>query len=244
MDWLDILRARKAESKKTYGDISKETGIPKTTIEKLFSGRTNDPKIGMLTKIAHCIGCTIDELAGTERRSDGHELADDEKRLIEQYRTLDNAGKSAVCEFTAHEAQRAAELRRAAGRRIRRMYPKLYYDFPVSAGTGEFMDDSNAAVINLENEPPSGTDYILRVSGNSMEPELSNGDLICVSRTDELEYGEIGIFVYSGSVYVKQYTPEGLRSLNPEYALIPGSVDIRCLGRVLGKVEGTAERAD
>ena len=65
MDWLDILRARKAESKKTYGDISKETGIPKTTIEKLFSGRTNDPKIGMLTKIAHCIGCTIDELAGT-----------------------------------------------------------------------------------------------------------------------------------------------------------------------------------
>ena len=228
MEWLNILKKYKKSSGLTYTEISQRTGIPKTTLEKLFSGRTNDPKIGMLTKLAHCLGCTIDELAGSE----GDRLTEEERGVILRYRSLDEQGKRAVTAFLRHEAQRAEQARR---RETRAVYPMLYYDFPVSAGTGEFMDDTTAEVISLETEPPAGTDYILRIAGNSMEPEFSDGEYVCVSRAGELELGEIGIFICSGSVYMKQYTREGLRSLNPDYALIPASSDIRCLGRVLGK---------
>ncbi len=243
MDWLAVLKSYKNVSGKTYADISRETGIPLTTIEKLFCGRTKDPKIGMMSKIAHCLGCTIDELAGAEQGT-ADVFGPEERRIISLYRSLDKAGKDAANAFLEHEAERVREARAAAERRERALYPKLYYDLPVSAGTGEYLDDSTAVIVGLENEPPAGTDYILRIAGNSMEPEFSNGDLVFVRRAEELEYGEIGIFVYSGSVYMKQYTPEGLRSLNPDYPLIPGSRDIRCIGLVLGAVRGAVERMD
>ena len=236
MDWLSRLREYKKTSKKTYKTISVETGIPQTTIEKLFSGRTEDPKIGMMEKIAHCLGCTLDELAGTKpvfRLS----MSEGEKRILEYYRLLDESGRHAAEAFLKHEAERAVELQRNSQR-----FPCLYYDFPVSAGTGEFLDESNAVIVNLDAEPPRGTDYILRIAGDSMEPEFRNGDCVYVHRADMIEYGEIGIFVSGGSVYMKEYTPSGLRSLNPKYKLIRGSGDIRCLGRVLGRVEGSMER--
>lgn len=71
-----------------------------------------------------------------------------------------------------------------------------------------------------------------------MEPEFYDHDYIYVEKCDSVEYGEIGIFVCEGSVYMKEYTEKGLRSLNPQYSLIPPSRDMRCLGRVLGTVGG------
>ncbi len=246
MDWLARLREYKKSSHKTYKTISRETGIPQTTIEKLFSGRTADPKVGTLEKIALCLGGTLEEIAGAKpplRIS----MSEGEKRVLAYYRTLDESGKSAAETFLKHESERCEALRRSeASRRSEpvQRFTRLYYDFPVSAGTGEFLDDSTAVIVSLEHEPPRGTDYILRISGDSMEPEYHNGDRVYVRRTDTLEYGEIGIFVSGGSVYMKEYAPGGLRSLNPKYGLIPGSGDIRCLGRVLGRVTGGMDRAE
>ena len=253
MDWLARLREYKKKSGKTYKVIAKETGIPQTTIEKLFSGRTEDPKLGTTKLIAQCLGCTLDELAGMRSAPVRLSLSEGEKRVLAHYRSLDETGRKAAEAFLRHEAKRCEALREAVGRAAGRreqpqrrapVFTRLYYDFPVSAGTGEYLDDSTAVIVELECEPPRGTDYILRVAGDSMEPEYHDGDCIYVRRTDTLSYGEIGIFVSCGNVYMKEYTRSGLRSLNPKYALIPGSGDIRCLGKVLGRVEGGMERAE
>lgn len=41
--WLDRLKEMKKQSKKTSKEISECTGIPKSTIDKLFAGQTKEP---------------------------------------------------------------------------------------------------------------------------------------------------------------------------------------------------------
>ena len=74
-----------------------------------------------------------------------------------------------------------------------------------------------------------------------MEPEFSDGDYIYVTKRESIDFGEVGIFVAEGSVYMKEYTPSGLKSFNPAYKLIRFYDDVRCLGKVLGKVSGRVE---
>ena len=225
MYWLEKLRQFKADSRETYKSISQKTGIPKTTVEKLFSGRTADPGLIMVSKLALCLGHSAAELLP----SDGGAGTDKERELIKKYRLLDKAGRGRV------ENVISGELERVRAQKPR--YYSMYYDFPVSAGTGDSMDYTNARIIELAEEPEAGTDFVLRIAGDSMEPEFTNGDLVCVKSAEQLEFGDIGIFAYDGNVYMKEYTDKGLRSLNPKYALIKGSRGIRILGKVLGKTK-------
>lgn len=225
MYWLEKLKDFKTEAGATYRDIALKTGIAQSTVEKIFSGRTNDPKLMMTEQIANALGHSIAELLpGTAV------LSKAEKRFLHDFRALDSEGRSRV------EAAINGELRRvrAEAAAVRR-YPCLYYDFPVSAGTGEYPDYSTARVIELDSEPPHGTDFILRIAGDSMEPDFSDGDRVFVNSSESLEFGDIGIFAYAGNVYIKEYTSAGLRSLNPKYKLIKGREDMRILGRVIGK---------
>lgn len=234
MDWLDKLKEFKAESHKTYKEISDETGIPLTTLEKLFSGRTRDPKLLMMRDILNTLGHTVGELAGEDIS-----ITKEERELLDKVERLDFGGKKRVFDTLSAEIARIEAQKRSV-----RQFTKIFYDFPVSAGTGEYLDERCARIVELNEAPPSGTDYILRVSGDSMEPEFANGDHIYVARDNSIAYGEIGIFTVAGSVYMKQYTHAGLHSLNPSYATIPPSPDIRCIGRVLDKVSGTVSFAD
>lgn len=222
--WLNKLKELKQESKMTYRDIAKKTGIPLTTVEKLFAGRTQEPRFTMVTDIARAMGGTLDDNGVTKK----------EMELLTRLRELDIQGLNRVnqaieCELLRVQAQTVP-------------YFKLYYDFPVSAGTGEYLDDRTASIVTLTHEPPQGTDYILRISGDSMEPEFSDGDYVYVNRAEHLDYGEVGIFVARGSVYMKEYTRDGLRSFNENYKLIPPTTDIKCLGRVIGKVTGELKK--
>lgn len=67
--WLDVLRNMKKESGKTSQTISEETGIPKSTIDKLLTGRTKDPALSMVRSIVHCLGYTLDDLDDTQKKT-------------------------------------------------------------------------------------------------------------------------------------------------------------------------------
>lgn len=230
MYWLTKLKEFKKEANISYRSIAEKAGIPQTTVEKLFSGRTHDPKLNVIDSIAKTLGHSASELLedDTQHKS----LIPEERNLIRDYRKLTPEGKAHV-KYTMRREMESME--RAAERKS---FPVIYYDFPVSAGTGEYLDSTTAAVVELDEEPPRGTSFILRIAGDSMEPEFYNGDYVYVAKAESVSHGEIGIFSYAGSVYMKEYTTKGLRSLNPKYQLIPGSSDICCLGRVLGIVEG------
>lgn len=114
------------------------------------------------------------------------------------------------------------------------------YELPVSAGAGEYLDESSAERIQIpDNEKTADADYALRISGNSMEPRYHNGDILLVQSSESVEDGELGIFLLDGSAFFKQYGGDCLISLNPTYGpiLLKDFSDVRCKGRVVGRLK-------
>lgn len=210
-------------------ELSEKSGIPLSTVKKISSGNTKDPKFDTIKSLAKALGCRLADLEGDNDTVMYNAM---ERSLISKYRAVSNERKK----FIEYVIDREFKNEFADQKYIPK-YQSILYDFPVCAGTGQYMDESTATVVNLNEKPPKGTDYILRISGDSMEPDYKNGDYICVERTTKIELGEIGIFIFAGSVYVKKYTENGLLSLNKKYPIIKGNSDIKCLGRVVGKIK-------
>lgn len=84
MEWLKKLKEMKKQSGKTSKDISEATGIPKSTIDKLFSGQTKEPYLSSVRAIVHYLGYTLDDLEDPPiKQSD---ITKHEKKLISAYR--------------------------------------------------------------------------------------------------------------------------------------------------------------
>ena len=96
MEWLENLRKMKNNTSETYKSISEKTNIPQTTIEKLFNGRTKDPKLFMIREVVHCLGYTLDDLLEDENVVS---FSPEEKRLLEKYRVLNKKGSIKVNEY-------------------------------------------------------------------------------------------------------------------------------------------------
>ena len=136
---------------------------------------------------------------------------------------FDRNGKSAGLSCGIYEAPRLLRL----------------YDIPVSAGTGNFLDDSSYEMIEAPSYVPVAVDFALRLSGDSMEPLLQDGQVIWVKEQELLDSGDIGVFTYSDDVYCKKLIADGarayLRSLNPGYEDIEIKEDFgfSTIGRVV-----------
>ena len=112
-----------------------------------------------------------------------------------------------------------------------------FFDLPVSAGTGVYLDSEDAKKIRVPaDDETRKSDYVLRVSGDSMEPRYYDGDLVLVKQQQHIEEGEVGIFLYNGEGYIKIFGGDRLISLNPKFKdmILNENDQIVCLGRVEG----------
>lgn len=103
------------------------------------------------------------------------------------------------------------------------------------AGAGFYFDDIPTDTIEVPYM--EGADFIIGVSGESMEPTYHDGDKLYVQKINALTLGDEGIFTVRGECFVKELGERGLISRNPNYDDIEGTEDIRLIGRVLGKVD-------
>lgn len=158
-----------------------------------------------------------------------------EQSLLEKYRDLDDHGKELVDLVLEKEHERciASITEKPAALRIYTYMQKI-----AAAGNGFYFDDIPTETIEAPYMP--GADFIIGVSGDSMEPTYNDGDLVYVEKRQIIHSGEIGIFMIHNECYIKEVTDEGLKSHNPKYKLIPGDESIQCIGKVLGKVDMSA----
>jgi len=96
---------------------------------------------------------------------------------------------------------------------------------PTSAGTGEYLDDENFEEIDVYEPVPARADFGVHLSGDSMEPQFHDKELVWFEQTEDLSSGDLGLFCLNGMTYFKKYIVKAigvfLVSLNPKYPPIP-----------------------
>ena len=116
------------------------------------------------------------------------------------------------------------------------------YDFPVSAGHGNFIGDTTATYTEITTDNRKA-DFAVMITGNSMEPDYHEGDILLVKSQNTLNSGQLGIFFYDGDTLFKKYSKnkkkETIISLNKsEYPPvdIPSNRKLLIQGLVVGKI--------
>lgn len=110
------------------------------------------------------------------------------------------------------------------------------------AGAGLGVDADNVDMIQVSypaDRVPAGANHVIPVSGDSMEPTFSDGDVLFFDLgNDCLQIGDIGIFVLNGETLVKELGENELISHNPKYKPIKIHEwdSVRIEGKVLGKM--------
>ena len=107
----------------------------------------------------------------------------------------------------------------------------------VSAGTGEFLDEGNFEMVSFpESSVPTGAEFGLRVSGDSMEPVYHDGQIVWVQQCEQVAVGEVGIFIYDGDdSYGNVHMQPVMLSYNQKYSprVISANAGFQVVGRVL-----------
>ena len=223
-------------------ELARKLGVVPSRISNWETG-ANCPTIDILFKVCAILDVSINDIYGVYPDVK-IKLSYEEVEHIKKYRSLDPFGQESVNlildrelsrkNFLDEKDKRIFELETSHKENApMRIY--TYLNKIACAGKGFYFEDIPTATI----EAPymEDADFIVGVSGSSMEPTYSDGDRVYVHRCQIVNIGEIGIFYVNGDCLIKEAGDMGLISHNPAYSMIPGSENIICVGKVLGKVD-------
>lgn len=228
---IDKLKQMRASAHATNKDIAIGTGIPKSTVDKIFMGAVKEPTLSKVSAIVHYLGYTLDDLS--EKRTEFY--TSDETAIIEKYRTLDSYGKHAVKSILEIESDRCVSEEPEV-----KLISLPKSELKASAGTGFILDGDYTSWVTVPDTPTARqANIVIEVTGDSMVPMFSDGDNVLVRLTPDIDVGDVGIFSVDGNGYIKKKGRGKLISVNPAYDDIEVGEysDYRCFGKVLGKVE-------
>lgn len=232
-----LTELRKEHGYSTRNEFADKLGIPSTTLRN-YETDVREPGHTFLKQISEFFNVSVDYLlclTDDKEVLKSFRLRESEQTMVEKYRNLDDHGKELVDLVLEKEHDRciASISDKSAALRIYTYMQKI-----AAAGNGFYFDDIPTETI----EAPymEGADFIIGVSGDSMEPTYQDGDLVYVEKRQILHTGDIGIFMINNECFIKEVGENGLLSHNPKYDPIPGSDSIHCIGKVLGKVDMSA----
>ena len=212
----------------TKAELAKDAGIAYTTLDSMLKRETDTERLAVAFRIAKALGTSVEELVFEEGGKKG--VSPEEERILKLYSLLDSRGRDTVLSLLEKEADNS----RGKPARL------PLYDAPAAAGEPlPILSEESSFLEGTEEEIPAAASFAIRIAGDSMEPLLSNGDLVYVEKTASLAPGEIGIFLFNGESLCKRLgESDGKRaliSLNPLYPPIPvlETDDLRLVGRVI-----------
>lgn len=252
--WIDVFNEMRRQSGMSLDELSEKSGVPKGTLSKITSGITKAPSLETMKSLVYAMGYSLKDL--DDGITDHDFFTPLEQSIIKKYRVLDEHGKEAVDGLLDTEYKRYKKMQesitisssKTKGNVTHLQEQKIIY-LPeplqsASAGTGQIADDDTSEQVAVYyNEITSKADFIMRISGDSMEPKFMDGDHVLVRSQPAVEIGEIGIFIRDSERFIKIYRGSYLESINPKYGDVSLEEYSYCLGKVLGvlKPEWIAE---
>ena len=241
MNWLENVKNIKKEKGLTNESLSKQSEISLGTLNKLLAGATADPKLSTLLALAKGLDCSVDEMLTGSAASKA--LSPEERDVLTKLRLMDESGRETALYIINKEYARviAEKSPKAFSAEPQKILSLRLFDIAASAGTGTSLDSEvGYSKINVYGNPTTElADFAIRVRGDSMNPKYQDGDILLVSGAEEINIGELGIFMLNGESYFKKFGGDRLISLNPEYKdIVFGAGDgLKCFGRVIGRLK-------
>ena len=206
------------ENNLTMEELGSKLGKAKSSISRWINGERY-PKIEEIEEIALFFNTDIETLIfGFDKDS---KIIDDINDVLKM---LDKFRRTKVYDFATEQLKEQNKNVVNINDYIEEetdWYEVKFYG-SVSAGTGLYLDDEQVETINFSsNMVPNGTDFCLKVNGDSMEPMFNNGDYVFIKRETEFRNGTIGAVIVNGEAYLKKlYITDNsikLVSLNKKY---------------------------
>ncbi len=193
----------------TQKDVYQRLKIGQSTFSAWETG-VAEPGIIVFLQLCEIYG--IEDIFGFFGHRKKTAVTNGETEHLRKLRQLSHRGRAAVENCLAFEYANME----GACRRLRSIRVFLQ---PATAGFGNYLDDIDAEIMELE--APEEADIGIRISGDSMEPKIHDGEIVFVKYQPSVEENEIGIFVLNGDAYCKRLGIEDgkpvLRSLNAKY---------------------------
>lgn len=245
----DRLKKARISKNLKQSELAQMLDVRNTTISNWEKGISN-PDIEIVSLICRVLDVPASYFFDDSTSKEV--LSFSEKEHLKKYRSLEDHGKDIVDTILNKEYEYQKSLEQQSLKdspqetehtyiiENNRLY-KALYDYGVSAGIGNYLDEWNVpkSIVEVEDTPTARkADYILKVDGDSMLPKYDNGDRVFVKAQETINVNEMGIFIIDGKCFLKQYKGDHLHSLNPDYEDIPFNEDqsIKCVGKVIGKV--------
>lgn len=252
MNIVDRIREAGKEQGFTLAEIERTLGFSNSSIRKWSQ---NSPSLDKVIAIAKLLGKSLDWLATGYIAPENipfSKLSQDYERLSEAEKDkLNNYIEICLLKKTPHiytyepiiepYPSMVAETATPYMTRSNKLLAILGY---VAAGKPI---EGISIPLGYIASPVNDANYVLIAKGSSMEPVILDGEYIYVKNSQNLNYGDIGIFYIDGDVTCKMYCPQQdvliLRSLNPNYEPFKYSLKNELHEfKIQGKVVLTAEQ--
>lgn len=195
---------------------------------------TSSPSVDKIIALSNFLNVSVGYIITGEETS----LNDDEQELISYYKKLPEREKIKL--LSRAETLSEVYSEQVKGTDSIQLIPTYYVSNRVSAGFGEYLEEyEQGKTVYVPDTPKSRkADFVLTVSGDSMEPKFHDGDNILVRSQPTVDEGQIGIFDVDGEGYIKKLGSGELISLNHKYPNISlKDRYTKCFGLVLGTTE-------
>ena len=206
----------------SLSEFARKLDLPKYSISRYFNKSRQLP-INKINIFADTLGVSSEYLLGIKISNND---------LLDIYNKLETKRQSKVYNFATEQLDEQNNKITNINDYIEEetnWYEVKFYG-SISAGTGLYLDDEQVETISFGADMvPSGTDFCLKVNGDSMEPMFNNGDYVFIKRETDFRNGTIGAVIVNGEAYLKKIyiTDNSIRlvSLNKKYKDITVSED-------------------
>ena len=232
----DLIHTRRSQLGLSQAQLAQNLGVQKAYVTHWEAGRSR-PDLNLIPALCRELGISVAAFFSIPASPDS--LSDEEQRHLQEYRSITPRDRVILDATLSKMAEMAmAEL----WDRCRTQFHRIYHNYQqAAAGSGIMLEaeESGEQVFIRNTWMSDRADEIVTVNGASMEPDFHDGQDVYVQHTQDLEVGEIGLFVINGDGFIKEYQRDHLHSLNPEYDDIQiGEFDEGFIvGRVLGVVD-------
>ena len=232
-----VIRRYRTQAGMTQSELAERRGVSTGAVGYWEQG-TVRPDMDTLIRLHDVLHMPVAELLGV---TDEPVLSHADRGMLNQFHALNPRNRETVLMImdrmlTEQEVRQDAVLRQAY------MGLTLYEESAAAGVSVPMREDAGEKKVYVPSVVvPLGTDCIIHVNGDSMEPTYPNGSYVYVNTKQGVQYGQTGIFIVSGASYIKEYEPEGLVSHNARYKTIriTDGNEVRCFGCVTGIVGET-----